>query len=116
MEVCNTYKRYRACLPSRILAGHDEARQWPLGPLPSYNIGTEFLSGVMHFVPALGQIPIESFGVERTQDMPLRVSERAESSAVWSIEMHRPNHSGQSKGPHQSALCEGCKNGHCTQL
>ena len=32
------------------------------------------------------------------------------------IEMDRPNHSGQSKGPHQSALCEGCKNGHCTQV
>ena len=32
------------------------------------------------------------------------------------IEMDRPNHSGQSKGPHRSNLCEGCKNGHCTQL
>ena len=32
------------------------------------------------------------------------------------IEMDRPSHSGQSKGPHQRALCEGCKNGHCNQL
>ncbi len=32
------------------------------------------------------------------------------------IEMDRPTHSGPSKGPHQSNLCEGCKNGHCTQL
>ena len=32
------------------------------------------------------------------------------------IEMDRPNYSGQSKGPHQKALCEGCKNGHCSQL
>ena len=35
----------------------------------------------------------------------------------WSgIEMARPVYSGQSKGPHQSDLCEGCKDGHCTQL
>ncbi len=32
------------------------------------------------------------------------------------IEMDPPSYSGQSKGPHQSTLCEGCKNGHCTQL
>ena len=32
------------------------------------------------------------------------------------IEMDRPSYSGKSKGPHQSALCEGCRNGHCTQL
>jgi len=32
------------------------------------------------------------------------------------IEMDRPTHSSPSKGPHQSNLCEGCKNGHCTQL
>ena len=32
------------------------------------------------------------------------------------IEMDRPVYSGQSKGPHQSDLCEGCRDGHCTQL
>ena len=32
------------------------------------------------------------------------------------IKMDRPSHSGRSKGPHLSALCEGCKNGHCSQL
>ena len=32
------------------------------------------------------------------------------------IEMDSPSYSGRSKGPHQSNLCEGCKNGHCTQL
>ena len=32
------------------------------------------------------------------------------------IEMDLPDYLGQSKGPHQSNLCEGCKNGHCTQL
>ncbi len=32
------------------------------------------------------------------------------------IEMDRPDHSGQSKGPHRSGLCEGCRDGHCTQL
>jgi hypothetical protein len=32
----------------------------------------------------------------------------------WSgIEMRRPFYSGQSKGPHETDLCEGCKNGHC---
>ena len=33
------------------------------------------------------------------------------------IEMDGPHyHSGQkSKGPHRSSLCEGCKNGHCSQ-
>ncbi|KAH8691070.1 zinc-binding domain-containing protein [Phaeosphaeriaceae sp. PMI808] len=35
----------------------------------------------------------------------------------WSgIEMAQPNFSGKSKGPHESELCEGCKNGHCSQL
>jgi hypothetical protein len=34
----------------------------------------------------------------------------------WSgIEMERPIYSGQSKGPHLSDLCEGCKHGHCSQ-
>ena len=32
------------------------------------------------------------------------------------IEMDRPTYSGQSEGPHQSDLCEGCKNGHCSEL
>jgi hypothetical protein len=32
------------------------------------------------------------------------------------IEMDRPIYSGQSKGPHQNNLCEGCKDGHCSQL
>ena len=32
------------------------------------------------------------------------------------IDMDMPPHSGRSKGPHQSDLCEGCKDGHCTQL
>ena len=32
------------------------------------------------------------------------------------IEMDRSNHSGHSKSPHQSDLCEGCKDGHCSQL
>ena len=31
------------------------------------------------------------------------------------IQMDQPNYSGKSKGPHQEDLCEGCKNGHCTQ-
>ena len=31
------------------------------------------------------------------------------------IEMDRPHYSGQSRGPHQSDLCEGCKDGHCGQ-
>ena len=31
------------------------------------------------------------------------------------IEVDRPSFKGKSKGPHQSVLCEGCKNGHCTQ-
>ena len=35
----------------------------------------------------------------------------------WSgIEMDQPNHSGESKGPHMSDLCEGCKAGHCSSL
>ena len=35
----------------------------------------------------------------------------------WSgIEMDAPNRSGTSKGPHQSELCEGCKDGHCSEL
>lgn len=32
------------------------------------------------------------------------------------VEMDRSNYSGRSKGPHQSSLCEGCKDGHCSQL
>lgn len=32
------------------------------------------------------------------------------------IEMDQPAYSGKSKGPHQSDLCEGCKDGHCKQL
>ena len=32
------------------------------------------------------------------------------------IEMDWPTYSGQSRGPHQSDLCEGCKNGYCTRL
>lgn len=32
------------------------------------------------------------------------------------IEMDQPAHTGQSKGPHQRNLCEGCKHGHCSQL
>ena len=31
------------------------------------------------------------------------------------IEIDRPNYSGQSNGPHQRSLCEGCKDGHCNQ-
>lgn len=34
----------------------------------------------------------------------------------WSgIEMDKPTYSGQSTGPHHKNLCEGCKDGHCTQ-
>ncbi|KAI8947254.1 zinc-binding domain-containing protein [Xylaria longipes] len=34
----------------------------------------------------------------------------------WSgIRQERRAHSGTSKGPHESDLCEGCKAGHCTQ-
>ena len=32
------------------------------------------------------------------------------------IEMDQPFHSGDSRGPHQSNLCEGCEAGHCSQL
>lgn len=31
------------------------------------------------------------------------------------VEMEEPFHSGSSKGPHESALCEGCINNHCSQ-
>ncbi|KAH7349231.1 zinc-binding domain-containing protein [Pyrenochaeta sp. MPI-SDFR-AT-0127] len=32
----------------------------------------------------------------------------------WSgVQMERPQYSGQSKAPHRSDLCEGCKHGHC---
>ncbi|OBS25162.1 hypothetical protein FPOA_05697 [Fusarium poae] len=32
------------------------------------------------------------------------------------VEMERPNWGGDAtKGPHESALCEGCKNGHCRE-
>ena len=35
----------------------------------------------------------------------------------WSgIEMDHPYFSGESKGPHRSDLCEGCKDGHCSLL
>jgi len=43
-----------------------------------------FLSGVEHLIPWLGRIPLESFGVDRTQDIPLRASGRAGSGAVSS--------------------------------
>lgn len=34
----------------------------------------------------------------------------------WSgIQMERPPFSSQSKGPHLSNLCEGCRNGHCSE-
>lgn len=29
--------------------------------------------------------------------------------------MEPPTYSGQSKGPHQNDLCEGCKAGHCKE-
>lgn len=32
------------------------------------------------------------------------------------IEMDMPHYSGHSERPHQSDLCEGCKDGHCSQL
>ena len=32
------------------------------------------------------------------------------------IEMDTPTYSKKSKGPHQRDLCEGCKDGHCTEL
>ena len=32
------------------------------------------------------------------------------------INVDGPTYSGKSKRPHQSDLCEGCKNGHCTRL
>lgn len=32
------------------------------------------------------------------------------------IQMDLPYYSGQSKGPHHSHLCEGCKDGHCSEL
>ena len=32
------------------------------------------------------------------------------------IEMDRPQYSGKSKGPHRNDLCEGCKDGHCSEL
>lgn len=42
----------------------------------------------------------------------------AERVAYWlkkwnGIEVQRPNYSGQSRGPHDSELCEGCRAGHC---
>ena len=34
----------------------------------------------------------------------------------WSgVKVETPLYSGESKGPHESKLCEGCKNGHCSQ-
>ncbi|KAH8693696.1 zinc-binding domain-containing protein [Talaromyces proteolyticus] len=32
------------------------------------------------------------------------------------IQMERPYYSGTSKGPHNTNLCEGCKDGHCSAL
>ncbi len=29
------------------------------------------------------------------------------------VNMEKPSHRGQSKGPHNKKLCEGCKAGHC---
>ncbi|KAL2785327.1 zinc-binding domain-containing protein [Aspergillus keveii] len=42
----------------------------------------------------------------------------AERVAYWlkkwnGIEVQRPDYSGQSRGPHDSELCEGCRAGHC---
>jgi hypothetical protein len=42
----------------------------------------------------------------------------AERATYWlkkwnGIEVERPDYSGQSRGPHDSELCEGCKAGHC---
>ncbi|KAH7080796.1 zinc-binding domain-containing protein [Paraphoma chrysanthemicola] len=35
----------------------------------------------------------------------------------WSgVQVERPPFSGQSKGPHRSDLCEGCKQGHCSNM
>lgn len=35
----------------------------------------------------------------------------------WSgIEVEAPTYSGESKGPHESHLCEGCKAGHCREM
>lgn len=31
------------------------------------------------------------------------------------VEMEKPSHGGQSKGPHNKKLCEGCKAGHCEE-
>ena len=33
----------------------------------------------------------------------------------FGIKMDRPSYSGKSKGPHCTDLCEGCKDGHCSQ-
>jgi hypothetical protein len=32
------------------------------------------------------------------------------------VKVEVPNFSGQSKGPHHGHLCEGCRDGHCSQL
>ena len=35
----------------------------------------------------------------------------------WSgVEMELPPYDGESRGPHHSNLCEGCRNGHCSEL
>lgn len=35
----------------------------------------------------------------------------------WSgVEMELPPYNGESRGPHHSNLCEGCRNGHCSEL
>ncbi|KAF4973992.1 hypothetical protein FZEAL_9060 [Fusarium zealandicum] len=31
------------------------------------------------------------------------------------IQMHRPHYGGESNAPHKEHLCEGCRDGHCTQ-
>jgi len=44
----------------------------------------------------------------------------AERVAYWllkwnGVELEKPSHAGQSKGPHNKKLCEGCKAGHCEE-
>lgn len=34
----------------------------------------------------------------------------------YGIQLETPYYSAQSNGPHQSSLCEGCKDGHCSEL
>jgi hypothetical protein len=36
---------------------------------------------------------------------------------IWcGVQMEAPPYSGESKGPHKSDLCEGCKHGHCSKI